>query len=118
VFKGTGTDEPDLIRQRMNEFATKRKASQPREPSAGCVFKNPDGDHAGRLIDTAALKGLRVGGAEVSEVHGNFIVNKGGATSEDILELIRRIRAIVKEKHGVELSPEVMIMGSAWKEIL
>jgi UDP-N-acetylenolpyruvoylglucosamine reductase len=118
VFKATGTDEPDLIRQRMNEFATKRKASQPREPSAGCVFKNPDGDHAGRLIDTAALKGLRVGGAEVSEVHGNFIVNKGGATSEDILELIRRIRAIVKEKHGVELSPEVMIMGSAWKEIL
>lgn len=118
VFKATGTEDPAAIRQRMAENADIRKASQPREPSAGCIFKNPEGDYAGRLIDMAALKGLRVGGAEVSEVHGNFIVNRGGASSEDVLTLIRRIRSAVHERSGADLQPEVQILGSKWEELL
>jgi len=118
TFKAKGTDNPDAIRRRMDEFAASRKASQPREPSAGCIFKNPKGDYAGRLVDMAALKGLRIGGAEVSEVHGNFIVNVGGATSEDVISLIRKIRSVVREKYGVDLEPEVQILGSKWEEIL
>jgi UDP-N-acetylmuramate--L-alanine ligase/UDP-N-acetylenolpyruvoylglucosamine reductase len=118
VFKAKGCEDPAAVRARMEAFAAKRKASQPREPSAGCVFKNPKGDFAGRLIDMAALKGLRVGGAEVSEVHGNFIINRGGATSEDVLALIRKLRSVVKEKYGAELEPEVQILGSNWEDIL
>ncbi|MFA5256546.1 MAG: UDP-N-acetylmuramate dehydrogenase [Opitutales bacterium] len=118
VFKGRGIDDPAVIRQRMEGFANVRKASQPREPSSGCIFKNPDGDYAGRLIDMSALKGLRIGGAEVSEVHGNFIINRGGATSEDVLALVRKIRSVVLDKNGVNLNPEVMVLGSRWEEIL
>ena len=118
VFRAKALDEPELIRKRMDEFAASRKASQPREPSAGCVFKNPEGDYAGRLIDMAALKGLRVGGAEVSEIHGNFIINRGGATSEDVLALVRKIRGTVGKRSGVELSPEVMVLGSKWEDVL
>jgi len=118
VFKAKGIDDPIVIRQRMDGFASTRKASQPREPSSGCIFKNPEGDFAGRLIDTSALKGLRVGGAEVSEVHGNFIINRGGATSEDVLALVRKIRGVVREKNGVDLNPEVMVLGSKWEDVL
>ncbi|HNX04200.1 MAG TPA: UDP-N-acetylmuramate dehydrogenase [Opitutales bacterium] len=118
IFKAKGFEDPASVRARMDAYASTRKASQPREPSAGCVFKNPDGDYAGRLIDTAALKGLRIGGAEISEVHGNFIVNRGGATSEDVLALIRKIRSVVREKHGTELEPEVQVLGSKWEELL
>lgn len=118
VFRAKGEDSPAAIRRRMDEFASTRKASQPREPSAGCVFKNPKGDFAGRLIDMSALKGLRIGGAEVSEIHGNFIINRGGATSEDVLTLIRRIRSVVKERHGADLEPEVQVLGSTWKDLL
>jgi UDP-N-acetylmuramate--alanine ligase len=118
VFKAKGTDTPEAVRKRMDEFAARRKAGQPREPSAGCIFKNPRGDFAGRLIDMSALKGLRIGGAEVSEVHGNFIVNRGGATSEDVLALIRKIRSVVHERHGVDLEPEVQVLGSKWEDLL
>ncbi len=109
---------PEVVRAAMDRFAAKRKESQPREPSAGCMFKNPDGDYAGRLVDISGLKGLRVGGAEVSEVHGNFVINRGGASCEDVLELIRRVRATVKERHGVELQPEVQLVGAKWEDVL
>jgi UDP-N-acetylmuramate--alanine ligase len=118
TFKAKGTDNPDAIHRRMDDYASTRKASQPRDPSAGCVFKNPKGDYAGRLIDMAALKGLRIGGAEVSEVHGNFIVNRGGATSDDVIALIRKIRGVVHEKYGVDLDPEIQVLGSKWEELL
>ncbi len=118
VFRAKGIASPEEIRRRMDANAATRKAAQPREPSAGCIFKNPDGDYAGRLIDMAALKGLRVGGAEVSEVHGNFIINRGGASSEDVLALVRKIRGSVREKSGVELCPEVMVLGSKWEDVL
>ncbi|HEX9047287.1 MAG TPA: UDP-N-acetylmuramate dehydrogenase, partial [Verrucomicrobiae bacterium] len=79
----------EAIAQRMNALSQKRWSSQPAAPSAGCMFKNPPTVPAGRLIDELGLKGLRVGGARVSLEHGNFLVNDGGATAADVLELIR-----------------------------
>jgi len=96
----------------------KRPEGQPREPSAGCIFKTPPGDSAGRLIDRAGLKGERVGDAEVSPVHANFIVNRGQATTADVLELIRRVRARVQASAGVTLEPEVLLYGKKWEDVL
>ncbi len=106
------------VRLQMDQYAKKRHESQPREPSAGCIFKNPAGTSAGRLIDECGLKGWRVGDAEVSPVHANFIVNRGAATAGDVIELVRRIRAAVGERRGVELEPEAILYGSQWKDVL
>jgi UDP-N-acetylenolpyruvoylglucosamine reductase len=106
------------IGRQIDVYRRKRQESQPREPSAGCVFKNPPGDSAGRLIDACGLKGERVGDAEVSRVHANFIVNRGGATGAEVLELVRRVRARVREAQGVELQPEVLLFGRAWEDVL
>lgn len=80
-------------------------------PCAGSVFRNPPGDHAGRLIEAAGLKGYRIGGAQVSEKHSNFIVNCGGATATDVLTLINHVRSTILEKNGVDLHPEVLVVG-------
>jgi len=103
------------VEKRIREYSEKRKMSQPLwESTAGCIFKNPsEGEYAGRLIDRAGLKGLRVGGASVSERHANFIVNDGGATAEDVLHLIEEVRARVREQFGFQLEPEVRIVGEA-----
>jgi UDP-N-acetylenolpyruvoylglucosamine reductase len=102
----------ELIEQRSREFNERRWQSQPKEPSAGCVFKNPSPTlSAGKAIDDAGLKGARVGGAVVSGVHANFIVNDGAATARDVLDLIGLIQARVKAARGVELCPEVQIVG-------
>lgn len=106
------------IRRQMDVYQKKRVESQPREPSAGCIFKNPPGTSAGRLIDEAGLKGERVGDAEVSSVHANFIVNRGQASSADIMALIRRVRERVKQAHGVDLEPEVLLYGQEWRDVL
>ena len=106
------------IRERMDSYASVRKASQPREPSAGCIFKNPEGDYAGKLIDTHGLKGMRVGDAEVSAMHGNFIVNKGSATATEIIELVRQVRAEVYRASGKVLEPEVLLLGQDWNKLL
>jgi UDP-N-acetylenolpyruvoylglucosamine reductase len=108
----------DAIMRQIDVYRDKRQTSQPREPSAGCVFKNPEGDSAGRLIDEAGLKGARVGDAEVSTVHANFIVNRGKATSADIIELMRRVRARVEETKGIRLEPEVLLYGKEWRDVL
>jgi UDP-N-acetylmuramate dehydrogenase len=90
----------------------RRKATQPiGEWSCGSVFTNPPGDHAARLIDTAGLKGFRIGGARVSEMHANFIVNDGTATAAHIERLIEHVQAVVERTHGVKLTPEVRIVG-------
>ena len=103
---------PEVIRQRMNEYSRKRWRSQPAAPSAGCIFKNPGPTiPAGRLIEELGLKGRRVGGAVVSTVHGNFIVNEGGATAADVLELIAQIKARARAERGIELHTEVEIIG-------
>jgi UDP-N-acetylenolpyruvoylglucosamine reductase len=106
------------IRAQVEAYQRKRQASQPREPSAGCIFKNPPGTSAGRLIDECGLKGERSGGAEVSPVHANFIVNRGGATCADVLDLVRRVRARVRAARGVDLEPEVMLFGRDWRDFL
>jgi UDP-N-acetylmuramate--L-alanine ligase/UDP-N-acetylenolpyruvoylglucosamine reductase len=107
----------DIARQ-IDAYKDKRHKSQPREPSAGCIFKNPPGDSAGRLIDASGLKGERVGDAEVSPVHANFIVNRGHASATEIIELVRRVRARVEQAQGVKLEPEVLLYGKAWKDVL
>jgi len=111
-----GGDE--AIRRQIDAYRDKRHQSQPREPSAGCMFKNPPGDSAGRLIDAAGLKGERVGGAEVSTVHANFIINRGGATSADVIALVRRVRERVQGVSGVTLEPEVLLYGGDWRKEL
>jgi UDP-N-acetylmuramate dehydrogenase len=96
----------------MKAMLERRKATQPLGlPSCGSVFRNPPGDHAARLIEAAGLKGCRIGGAEVSPKHANFIINTGDATATDIEELIEHVRQTVIERHGIELQHEVRIVG-------
>ena len=104
-------DSPESIAQRMSAFSQKRWSSQPAAPSAGCIFKNPPSIPAGKLIDELGLKGARVGGAMVSQEHGNFIVNDGAATARDVLELIGKLKTKVKAERGIELQTEVEIIG-------
>jgi UDP-N-acetylmuramate--L-alanine ligase/UDP-N-acetylenolpyruvoylglucosamine reductase len=99
------------IDARLKESNKKRWESQPAQASAGCIFKNPKEIPAGRLIDELGLKGRRVGGALVSDVHANFIVNDGQATARDVLELIEVIKTTAREQRGIELQTEVEIMG-------
>jgi UDP-N-acetylmuramate dehydrogenase len=90
----------------------RRRNTQPLQmPCAGSVFRNPPNDHAGRLIEAAGLKGYQVGGAQVSEKHSNFIVNCGGATAADVLTLIDHVRSTILEKNGIDLHPEVLVVG-------
>ncbi|EJL31038.1 UDP-N-acetylmuramate dehydrogenase [Brevibacillus sp. BC25] len=90
----------------------RRRNTQPLQmPCAGSVFRNPPNDHAGRLIEAAGLKGYRVGGAQISEKHSNFIVNCGGATAADVLTLIDHVRSTILEKNGIDLHPEVLVVG-------
>ena len=118
VLRPVAAEEVVAIQARMEAYRGKRQASQPREASAGCVFKNPEGDAAGRLIDECGLKGLRVGDAEVSRVHGNFIVNHGAARAADVLALIREVRGRVQAARGVTLEPEVLLVGGDWNDFL
>jgi UDP-N-acetylenolpyruvoylglucosamine reductase len=118
LLRAPARSESPAIGRQIDAYRQKRHESQPREPSAGCIFKNPAAGSAGRLIDLSGLKGERVGGAEVSPVHANFIVNRGEATSADVLELIRRVRARVRERQGVDLEPEVLLYGQDWKDVL
>jgi UDP-N-acetylenolpyruvoylglucosamine reductase len=118
VLRPAAQSEAAAVSRQIDVYRRKRQESQPREPSAGCIFKNPPGNSAGRLIDQSGLKGERVGGAEVSPVHANFIVNRGEATAGDVLELVRRVRRKVREATGVELQPEVLLYGKKWEEVL
>jgi UDP-N-acetylmuramate dehydrogenase len=105
--------DADHIRRTMEASLRRRKRSQPLSmPSAGSVFVNPDGDSAGRLIEAAGLKLASIGGAQVSDIHANFIVNTGGATAADVITLVRLVRDTVKEAYGIELTPEVRFLGS------
>jgi len=110
--------DPEAVAAQIETYRRKRQASQPREPSAGCIFKNPQGDSAGRLIDECGLKGQRVGDALVSPVHANFIVNSGSATATDVITLVRRVRAAVRLRKGIDLEPEVILYGKDWKSVL
>ena len=105
--------EQSEISGKMNELMALRKEKQPLEyPSAGSTFKRPEGYFAGKLIMDAGLKGYTVGGAQVSEKHAGFVINRGGATAFDIYHLICDVKEKVYEKFGVELSPEVIMLGN------
>src|SRR4029453_2975551 len=106
-------DAPTPVRERLEGARAKRLASQPQgQPNAGSIFKNPRGDHAGRLIEAAGLKGWRVGGARFSERHANFIVNDGRARAVDVQALMAIAQRAVWERSGVWLEPEVRLVGS------
>jgi UDP-N-acetylmuramate dehydrogenase len=103
---------PELIRARMNDYNASRREKQPLTlPSAGSVFKRPEGHYAGALIEQAGLKGCTIGGAQVSTLHAGFIVNVGGATAKDVTALIAHIQREVLAKFGVPLECEVRILG-------
>ncbi|MGH9897103.1 MAG: UDP-N-acetylmuramate dehydrogenase, partial [bacterium] len=103
------------MREKLRELVTRRKKSQPAGyPNSGSMFRNPPGDFAGRLIEAAGLKGKRIGQAEISERHANFIVNLGGAKADEVRELMEMARAEVKRQFGMELVPEVRLVGE-WR---
>ena len=105
--------DKEQIKSVMDELAGKRRDKQPLEfPSAGSTFKRPEGYFAGELIMNAGLRGFSVGGAQVSEKHCGFVINKGGATAEDVKALIAHVQDVVKEKDGVYLEPEVIIINA------
>jgi UDP-N-acetylmuramate dehydrogenase len=108
-----GQDDATEIHQRMDAARDRRVAAQPHgQANAGSVFKNPAGDHAGRLIEAAGLKGTRAGRARISERHANFIVNEGGARAADVKALMDLAQRVVWERDGVWLEPEVRLVGS------
>ncbi|MBL4774995.1 MAG: UDP-N-acetylmuramate dehydrogenase [Mariprofundus sp.] len=106
------SDQSEQIRERMRSMRSRRSATQPlSQPNCGSVFKNPVGDHAARLIEAAGLKGFNIGGARISNQHANFMVNEGDACSADFVALIAHAQQAVKQQFGVELEPEVRLIG-------
>ena len=112
VFRGEPASR-EVIERRLEESQEKRRTTQPMAKSAGCIFKNPESIPAGKLVDELGLKNSCVGKARVSEIHGNFLVNDGGATAADMLELIERIKKTARAQRGIELETEVQIVGEA-----
>jgi UDP-N-acetylmuramate dehydrogenase len=109
---GVCPGETSAVRAEMDRLLARRAATQPLDtPSCGSVFKNPPGDFAGRLIEAVGLKGRCIGGAEISTVHANFIVNRGGASAADILALVQLAQSEVLQRSGIRLEPEVRILG-------
>ena len=110
-------EDPEQVGNRMRKLLRRKKASQPiSEASAGCVFKNPPGLSAGKLIDECGLKGERIGGAQVSTLHANFIINTGTARAVDIINLMQKIRSVVRDRMDIELETELKIVEYDDKE--
>jgi UDP-N-acetylenolpyruvoylglucosamine reductase len=108
----TTSEAPAAVRARLLEVQKHRRATQPTEQrSLGSTFKNPPGDSAGRLVDASGLKGMRIGGAQISPKHANFIVNLGEASADDVLALMAEMRNRVFERFGIELEPEIRVVG-------
>src|SRR5205823_7348720 len=110
VFNGTPSTLEEITR-RLNESQEKRRTTQPSAKSAGCIFKNPQSGPAGKLVDELGLKNSRVGNARVSEVHGNFIINEGGATAAEVLERIDRIKQVASIERGIDWETAAEIVG-------
>jgi UDP-N-acetylmuramate dehydrogenase len=113
---GLEPSEPELAKAKMQEFIDYRRKTQPTGASLGSMFKNPEGDYAGRLIEAAGLKGERRGGAEISSVHANFFVNHGDASASDVYGLIETARERVADQFGVDLELEIELLGD-WEAI-
>lgn len=107
-------ESTDLLSERIASYERERRKSQPKEASAGSVFKNPEGDYAGRLIEEVGLKGERIGDAQISPLHANYIVNLSQARARDVAALIRLVRERVWQKHGTLLELEIELVGD-WK---
>ena len=106
-------DDPTAVRARSDDITRRRKDGQPwGKRSLGSVFRNPPGDHAGRLVEACGLKGTRVGGAEIAQKHANFILNVDNATAVDVLALVRLAHDTVLDRHGVDLVPEIVLAGN------
>jgi UDP-N-acetylmuramate dehydrogenase len=111
VLEGFSTDV-ESVRRMVEERLEARRLAQPAaERTAGCVFKNPPGERAGKLIDEAGLKGMQVGGAQVSPMHANYLINAGGATAREMLEIIQLVRTRVMDSYGVNLELEIKVIG-------
>ena len=105
-------DDQSAIQARMNDLRQRREDKQPLNmPSAGSTFKRPEGYFAGKLIEDAGLRGYRCGGAQVSEKHCGFVVNAGGATAQDVCDLIAHVQEAVYERDGVHMEPEIRMWG-------
>jgi UDP-N-acetylmuramate dehydrogenase len=102
--------DPEAIRGRMAEITEKRKKGLPPQPNAGSIFKNPPGDFAGRLLEACGMKGRRIGGAEVSTLHANVIVNLGGATAKEVRSLMAEMQRAVKDRFDIDLVPEIEVL--------
>ena len=112
VTLGLQPGDATELRARLETWLAHRGATQPiGPPSSGCIFKNPPGDHAGRLIDLIGAKGSSVGGARVSDVHANYVINEGSATAADVLRLAEQVRARVQDARGITLELEVKLLG-------
>ncbi len=109
VYAGFEREKPEKVEENINYYLNKRKA-QPKGKSCGCVFKNPEGLSAGKIIDDLGLKGMKIGGAEVSREHANFIINNGGS-SADVYALIKAVKKTVYESAGINLEEEVIYIG-------
>ena len=118
LLKSDGKSSHRAIRNAIDKLAKRRRVSQPSEASAGCIFRNPEDISAGLLIEQAGLMGSREGGAIISNKHANFILNQGGATADEVISLIQRVRDRVRESNGLVLEPEVTLMGKSWNEYL
>jgi UDP-N-acetylmuramate dehydrogenase len=101
----------EVLRRRAAGYLAYRRQTQPVEASAGSIFRNPPGDYAGRLIEAVGLKGAREGQAQFSPVHANFIVNLGGASAMDVVQLMDRAQRAVRERFGIVLEPEILLVG-------
>jgi UDP-N-acetylmuramate dehydrogenase len=108
---GLQRGDPEALAARVDEILEWRKTRHPSGATMGSTFKNPPGSHAGYLIEQAGLRGYRVGGAQISEMHGNFLMNTGDATAADVLALIEHARAEVKRQFGIELELEIELVG-------
>jgi len=108
---GLQRGDAQALERRANEILEWRQTRHPAGATMGSTFKNPPGDHAGYLIEQAGLRGYRIGGAQVSELHGNFFMNVGGATAADVLALIEYAQAEVRRRFGVELELEIELVG-------
>lgn len=105
-------DDIDAVAGRAQRYLAEKSRTQPiSERSAGCVFKNPEGAPAGKLIEEAGCKGMKIGGVEVSKVHANFFINRGNGTAADYLSLMHEVSSVVEKKYGVSLEPEIRVIG-------
>ena len=118
LLRPASAADADTVNRQIDVYRKKLQESQPREPSAGCIFKNPPNGSAGKLIDESGLKGERIGDAEVSPVHANFIVNRGRATGAEVMALVQQVRRKVQASRGVTLEPEAQLFGRKWEDFL